>query len=863
MASVPDQKSGPLSLRSFLLGCLIALCFSMGGLAVYVKVNLDRSESVLSAPDSTFTPDQTLYEKTVIALGYSGFLGAAQDYMNRRDRAAFDEMRMSYKTAQEHVTRIGDAASAPVRRDIRAIMDVFGGLIARADEGGDALSSGITNADLLVATTALNTLDSRLATALASNRGKAHDSFKGWSLALALLALSGFGLAGLFAAGALWLPQSQVGDHLRKLTQSVSNMVHGDMHKPIWGLERSDEIGELARSLDLARLYFTQMPDLSVMSEDGPVRVKFEGEARTLFQSMMRKITENYERAQQSTLGFTGTMNAQQDLLTSLSAKLNSALDDIQRQGKTEGDSIAALSRTLADAAKSLALTQENSTAQITRLVPFMQERVQNMAEVTHLVGQQVTQSLQSLMKSESAMRDNANQSQQTVKQLANATNQMGERMFAALNLMQATGKVLNETIDSVKGRFSDAVDTLTRGESKLNQVVVRAESRLNSTLDAEEKMAHLAERTAINADKMEKAVGSINDRHEHISEQVLTAAHRMDSIVANFDSAQRSMNDSAAQIRRDGSLVANLLAELRANNDQLLSSISQNSQTSFTAAQTLAEKSHALMQRLEVQIEQQSQMAETRINELAVHGQSMAQQSNATTSALSQTIASLKNEQEKLAATRSRFTETVTDLGNKLEQHATSTFGKTEQWAAQGFSKITAISEQMEAVTSKLGMLGQLTGTLGTVAGQLGQLVPTLTSSMGVAPTAMMTPGDMPPIIVDMEGTKTLILEQTDSILKELNGQWHKAVMQIEAMHDQLAQIVVQQKDQLETRLVVMDKKIREATEALTESGEHFEAEEKQTEIMNELIAAISKINEHVLELDEIVEEAGLRKEA
>lgn len=31
----------------------------------------------------------------------------------------------------------------------------------------------------------------------------------------------------------------------------------------------------------------------------------------------------------------------------------------------------------------------------------------------------------------------------------------------------------------------------------------------------------------------------------------------------------------------------------------------------------------------------------------------------------------------------------------------------------------------------------------------------------------------------------------------------------------------------------------------------------------MNEIIAAISKINEHVIELDEVIEDAGLKKEA
>ncbi len=874
MVLSPNPETGSFSFRTAFLGFALFLCVALAGASVYVKFHLDRTEMALSAPSSAFTPDEALYEKTVVALGYSGFLGSAQEYMGKRDRAALGDMRMNYKTAQEAMARIGDKASTPIRRDIKAIMDIFGGILARAEEGGDALSDGITNADLLTATTALNMLDNRLSSALASNRTQAQSAFKYWSLALLVLALGGFALAGILAARALFSTREKYGEDLKTLAQSVSNMVHGDVGKAMWGIERTDEMGELARSIDYARLYFTQLPDVSIMGEDGPVRLRFDGEARSLFQSMMKKITESYERAQQTALGYTGTLNAQQDLLSSLTTRMQASLEDLHRQGKINEETIRMLSGSLAESAKSLVQAQDSGVEQIGKLVPMMQERIQNMAEVTHLAGSQVTQSLQSLIKSESTLRASATQSQQTVSQLSASTNQMGERMFAAINLMQASSKLLNETIDSVKSRFNDAVSTLSNGEKNITQILTRAEQRLEGTVNAEEKLAELASRTATSAEKLEKAVDTISMRHEAISDQVVTAAHRMDAIVATFDSAQRTMTDAAGQMRRDGGLLGNVLAELRANNEQLISSISQNNQTSFNAAQSLAEKSHALMQRLEVQIQQQAQMAEGHIGELSSHGQTMAQQASTVTSSLTQAVTSLKTEQDKLASARLRFTETVTDIGARLEQHATGTFGKTEQWAAQSFSKISSIAEQMEGVLSRLNMLGQLTGTLGTVAGQLGQLVPALTSMGGNLPSVTAAPmavpmasGEAPIIEIDMEGTKTIIIEQAESIIKELHDQWHKAVIQIEAMHDQLAQIVMQQKDQLETRLVVMDKKLRETADSMANASadmsEEIEAEEKQAEIMNELIAAISKINEHVLEIDDVIDEAGLRKGA
>jgi len=855
-------KKGRFSASILVLGCVIGLCLTMIGVTGYVKYQLDRSESTLAAPDTAFTLDQDLYEKTVVALGYSGFLGSAQSFINTHDRAALGDMRMNYKSAQEVVTRLGDKTSSVVRRDMRAIMDIFAAIITKAEEGGDSVNAGINSTDILTAATSLATLDARLQSAIAVNRMNAHTSMQGWGLGLMLISwISLIIIAGMAAAMVFMIRNKQT-IPMQSLAQSLENMAQGDLQNPVWGLERSDEVGMLARAADKLRLYFGQLPDVTVQTDDGPMHLKFDGEARSLFQSMVKNITETFDRTQQSAQGFTGAMSAQQDMLTSVTTRLGTTLNQIQAQGDKNEATVRSLSNALTESAQSLTHAHEVGAGQISRLVPFLQERIQNMAEVTHLAGQQVSQSLQSLLKADNTLRQSATSSEKVVQQLANSTNQMGERMFAALNLMQASGKLLNETTETVKSRFNEAIQTLGRGEDNLHQIILRAEDRLESTINAEENMAALASRTEVSAEKMEKAVNNICDRHEGLSEQVITATHRMESIVASFDSAQRSMSEATAQVRRDGTLINTLLLELRSNNDQLLSSVSQNSQTSFTTAQSLAEKSHALMQRLEVQIQQQAQSAEAHIAELSAHGQVMAQHATSTTSNLSQTVAALKSEQDKLSATRTKFSDTINDIGQRFEQQATVTFGKTENWAAQSFSKLTTIADQVESVMQRLGMLGQLTGTLGAVAGQLGQLVPTLTQMQVCGPTTgSVAPFEMPTI--DMESTKALIIERSDELIKELNGQWHSAVVQIEAMHDQLAQLVIQQKDQLETRLVVMDKKLRETQESLRVDEEDAQTEEKQAEIMNEIISAITKINEHVMEIDGVIEDAGLKKDA
>jgi len=853
MTSNKDSKIQLPFFSILTLICVLALSASLFGFAGYSKYKLDKNQNILSAPDSAFSPDEEIYEKSIIALGYSGFIGSAQNFMNTRDRAALGDMRMNYKTAAETITRLSKKASAPVRRDVRAILSLFASIISKA-ETSDALSDGITGADLLRASSALSILDSRMRTALSSSRLKANNDVRKWSTLLMIVSWLSLMLLAFGAIASYLIYKSKLNTPLEFLAQSVDNMVNDNIENPIWGIERTDSLGKLARSIDNARMYFSEIPDLSLKSSDGTIRLKFEAKQRSAFEAMMSNMNEAFEQAQYSSKNFNTMLDTQGNTLNVLTSSLSDTLSTVQEKSAKQEDVISKLSNVLSNSVNSLSAAQEKSLEELNQLAPAMKDRIQNMAEITQLAGVQVTQSLESLIRAEKVMRENADQNNGITKQLANATNQMGEKMFDSVNLMQESSKALTDTTNNMKDRFKDAIDTLGDGENKLQQIISRSEDRLNNTINAEEKMAGLTEKTEASAAKMEKAVSDICERHESLSEQVVTATHRMDSIIASFDSAGRAMSEATQQVRRDGTQIGGLLTELRTNNEQLLNTIHQNSQSSHSSVQGLAEKSHALMQRLEVQIEQHAQATEAHIDEFGGYSKSMVTYANNTTSSLAKTINSLTSEQEKLSTARTRFVETISDIGKRFEHQATSVFGKTEQFAAESFSKMSDIADQVESVMKRLNMLSQLTGTLGTVAGQLGQLVPALTQ---IQSDGTIIEGSSN--IVDMEETKELIVGQTEAMIKELQGQWHSAVVQIEAMHDQLAQLVIQQKDQIETRLVVMDKKINSSNK----DGVVSAVENNQVEIVNKLISAVSDINKHVIEIDSAIEDAGLKKEA
>lgn len=893
--------------RAVLAGVAVLCILLVGGIGV-LKYKMDRAEVLLSAPDTAFSSQDEALSQASRALGYGGFLGSAYNLALKQDSAALGDMRLQLKTAQDAIARLDDKAPATVRHDLEGILSIFAATLAKAEQG-------LTAQDLPPLAATLPMLEARLQNAAGLARFEAQDSLRGYSGALTFVAWACLiGMAAL-AVGLFLALRNRYAAPLQALAQSVHNISKGDMSTPVWGMERTDAIGTLAREIDLARYHFSQIPDLSLMSDQGPVRLRFEGDTKSVFQAMMNTMAEDYQRALTKTEDFTNALQTEQEILTSMSVRMNKILSEVQLSSAEATGSTQNLVRNLADMSKVLADSHERLASRTSKLIPFMQERAQNMAEVTSIIGTHAGQTLQKLAQAEQGLRQSAAQSQKMIADFGVTTNEMSERLFAALNIMQASSKVLNETTETTQSRFNEAVETLGRGESSLQDVLARAETRLKQTVNAEENLAALAMRTESSAEKMEVAVYDLMRRNDALNDQVSETSQRLESMLTHFDSAQKTMGDAVSSIRRDSSTLNVAVQDIRANNDQLLSSIQHNSQTSFTTVQSLTERAHALMQRLEVQIAQQAQSVDSRVEDITSHGHVMAQQVQATTTALAQTVSALKIEQDKFVVARGKLSETVSDVGTRMEQHAVSTFARTEHMAQQSHEKLATLAGQMDTVLQRLNIMGQLTGTLGAVAGQLGQLLPALTqSSIAMAPSvpAPMTETSSAPalgpdfaesllddirailrnewadVVAKMAASKDssedmmmALQKPWDDVLSrldelsilfatrldasqisknlqvEMQTHWHKAVVQIEAMNDQLAQMMVAQKDQIETRLMVMDKKLKSLAEspAPTRASElEDDSMMDRADLMNNILSTMADMNDHLLELDSTV---------
>ncbi len=558
--SIPSSSVGRFT--GFVLGTVVFLCVVLVGGSGYLKYQLDRSEAILVAPESAMQAGEEAFDKLRRALGYSGFVSTAQNFLGTRDHAAINDMNTEIKAAQDVLSRLPEKTAPETRHDLQSIVDMFAAASHKAEQSVTDVAVGFTSADLAPLYGALPVLDARIASAVATTRFSAQADLKLWATLLTIIAWVSLITAAGCTAGIYLSLRERHGAPLRALAQSVQNMARGDMRTPIWGMERHDMVGELARAVDLARYHFSQLPDMSLLSEQGPIRIRFEGQARSLFEAMMQNITRDSEGIRSHAVTLGDAVTHQKDAVAAVAQHIESALGTMYNERQGAEQQVQQLLQTVGGAANSLRGAQESTTAQLGHLISYLEERAKGMAEVTQIAGRQVAQTLQSLSNTEQNLRVSATQNQQTVQKLAASTDELGERLFGAVSLLRAGGKVMTETAEQTQGRLNEAINLLSQSEASLRQILVQGF----------EPIGRATAQTASNSNAMIPS-----DKSDQL--QV---------IVARLETAQRRLEECLSQQSEATEAQIGLLT---AHSNSLLTQASATAQTLATVTDNLREE--------------------------------------------------------------------------------------------------------------------------------------------------------------------------------------------------------------------------------------------------------------------------------
>jgi HAMP domain-containing protein len=262
-----SQESTPLKAASRnLLVAAIVILIAIGAAAAFGIGYSDALEDSLANPSSA--PQQRILalEGLRDALGADGFLKA---YREGAEAARIEAM---VRRANGALARFRDAGETERDAiDARALT----ALVAPFDRAARDRMAGIPAPDPAILERAYNALKARIASAVDAARYRRIETL-GHAFAtaqtIAVLALTALSLT-LFALA--WFVRSRLLEPLRELRRSAEKAADGGLFRHLWGIERSDEIGALARAANRLRRQLAFEAD-ETASPSGEIRAVLE-----------------------------------------------------------------------------------------------------------------------------------------------------------------------------------------------------------------------------------------------------------------------------------------------------------------------------------------------------------------------------------------------------------------------------------------------------------------------------------------------------------------------------------------------------------------------------------------------------------
>ena len=459
MTAPPPSTHNVGRFTSLVLTAIVSLCLIMIGVAGFLKYQVDLAQTALAAPDAALTSGQDMSGQIRRNLGYSGYLGSAQTFITTHDASSLADMKTYLKTAKDTADHVPERVATETRRDMQSILSAFQNVTDKAEKSLADTAVSFSGSDLIPLYAALPIMDARVENAAATSRLAAQSHLQFWSMLLTLVAWASLIIASAMAVNVYLSLRDRNSAPMRALAQSVKNMARGDMRTPLWGHGTAGYDWRTGPAPSIWPGYqFSQLPDIALLSDNGPLRMKFEGQTKSMFDAMMQNFGRDAEKLREQAGNLTEAITKQDEAIGLISSRVEAVLHNVEKRGLDGDQQVRRAVQNIASSAESLIHAQQHTAEQLGRLLPYMQERAQGMAEIAQLTGKQVSLALQNLTVTERGLRGSAEQSDEAIKKLSTTADELGSRLFGAVNLLQASGKVLSETTEKTQSRLNEVL---------------------------------------------------------------------------------------------------------------------------------------------------------------------------------------------------------------------------------------------------------------------------------------------------------------------------------------------------------------------------------------------------------------------
>ncbi len=505
-------------------------------------------------------------------LGHGGFLQSMALFAEtgsadalRDMAAALDAAELSLRAFETQGLTVPESA---VARDLRRILEAY----RKALLAGQNSPSGFNGASGAMLMAQHAALVDRIAevrrsqTALSLDQATAMAE-RGFWLGLGAVAVMALAVATLvlIIRGRLLRPMSD-------LRRSLAGVAKGDWRAPVWGTDRADEFGDLARTIDAFRQQAAAIPDISVMSEAGRLRLRFEGGAADLFEAVSVRLREAGGALEANS-------GAVADTVASVRAELTQILEQVQSLclavAKSTGESsreVRQATELLTRAARQVSAFDDHAPGGgLDGLVMNLRQNAEILAETVRTTGEEVGYTLKSLAGTENHLRAATIEARETTTRLGEAMEGVQEKLLSAVKLLRASGELIATTAGEADANLARAVATVGEGERSLAVALDLATARFAEITDRMGRaMEDIGQRAAATDARFDDAVDSVRAASLLVEHSAESSAARLAPLLDGLQALHGDMAEATAEVGAKASQIAGALAELRELGDGL-----------------------------------------------------------------------------------------------------------------------------------------------------------------------------------------------------------------------------------------------------------------------------------------------------
>lgn len=605
------------------------------------------------------------------ALGYEGFLGALDRFQQQPSMQNLAALKNYLEQAEKALLTL--AASAPLKADIRmaGLQAAFQLYQQAAQRAESLLTSGQP-----ISGTAFRPLDDVYASVIAASARlerqvqaqsqlllqDEYEALRGLAVLLVFITF-------MLVVGAWLLGRIAYAHPLAQLLHALEDESVMNPAVRLWGTERADAIGALARTVEALRQKLLHAPDILVGTGDAAQPLRFAGQAGAVFQALVGELASTVRQLRHADMPT--TLGAIEELSRALANTAALSYQDLH----TSADGIRQVAQTLAE-----------RELQISSATTLLEHSTSAVTEISRLTGQQVQASLRDLVGAQTQIRNTAAAGDAVLKGFATKADDVAEKLVAATNLMRAGGKVLQETVESLRARVLDATAALTQSDAKISQWLH----------DSDDKLATIAARA-------EEALQHNRAGNEALAE-MMAAGERISATAGRLELSQSELTHAVTAMLSQSDLFAPLTLQLKDLHNQL--------STHMTHQLAVSEDT---MTRLEAQSARLAQL-----NDALEHGPlAGASQRLEKISALTDSLAGMMQQLHSLPDTLRARLDSLEHLGDSkiitLTEALQNNTASTEMNALRLDANLQLVRDQLHELLGKLtvdqeGLLEQVT---------------------------------------------------------------------------------------------------------------------------------------------------------